>query len=425
MSSNLLRKLSYDQLPDARVDLYDPETMEKAQAIVLDVKARGESALVEYATRFGDLTKGNPLVFTKEDFNKAKQSLDPSKLDIMMRTAGRIETFAQFQMSSLKEGSVKIEGGSAGQTVAPVERAGCYAPGGHYPLPSSVLMSSITARVAGVGEIWVASPKPALEILAAAAVAKADFLVSAGGAHAIAALAYGAGPVLPCDVVVGPGNRWVTAAKKLISGQVRIDMLAGPSELLILADSTAPADWIAADLLAQAEHDPDAFPVLVSLSPEMIEKVETELSKQLAQLPSAKIARRALANGFAVEAPDVETAIHICDRIAPEHLEIMTAEPDSIAKRLSHYGALFIGPYSAEVLGDYGAGPNHVLPTGRASRITGGLSVFDFLRVRTWMKLDRPIPETQLIEDAGAFAEMEGLAGHAKAAQLRRNNKLG
>lgn len=422
MTETLLRKINIDQIPDTHDDLLDSETMEKARKIVLDIKTGGESALIEHAKKFGDLKEGDPLVLGKDDFEKAMHSLDQKKIDLMTRTAARIEKFARFQLGCIKEGSLDIENGTAGQTIAPLERAGCYAPGGRYPLPSSVLMTAITARVAGVKQIWVASPKPAPETLAAAAIAGADYMLCAGGAHAVAALGYGAGPVPPCDIVVGPGNRWVTAAKKLIAGQVRIDMLAGPSELLVLADATAPAGWVAADLLAQAEHDPDAVPILVSFSPELIETVEKEISTQLKKLPSADIARRALANGFAVVAPDLDSAIKICDRFAPEHLEIMTARPDDIAKKLSHYGALFIGPQSAEVLGDYGAGPNHVLPTGKASRITGGLSVFDFLRVRTWMRMDDPESGTELIDDAEKFAVMEGLAGHAFAAHIRKKN---
>jgi phosphoribosyl-ATP pyrophosphohydrolase/phosphoribosyl-AMP cyclohydrolase/histidinol dehydrogenase len=288
-------------------------------------------------------------------------------------------------------------------------------------LPSSVLMGAVTARVAGVREVLVASPRPAPVTLAAAAIAGADALLAAGGAQAIAALAFGAGEAVPaCDAVVGPGNVWVTAAKQLIAGGVAIDMLAGPSELVVLADDSADPRWIAADLLAQAEHDEHAVPVLVTLSPQLIDDVERELDRQLEGLPTAATARAALlGQGRAVLASSLDEAIAACDALAPEHLQLMLRDTAAVAPRLSHYGALFIGAASAEVLGDYGAGPNHVLPTGGTARSTGGLSVFTFLRVRTWLELERGPELRALAADAAALARLEGLQAHARAADLR------
>jgi phosphoribosyl-ATP pyrophosphohydrolase/phosphoribosyl-AMP cyclohydrolase/histidinol dehydrogenase len=270
--------------------------------------------------------------------------------------------------------------------------------------------------VAGVERVWVASPKPAPVTLAAAAVAGADGLLAVGGAQAIAALAFGADPVPACDVVVGPGNRWVTAAKQLVAGSVAIDMLAGPSELVVLADRSADPAVVAADLLAQAEHDPDALPVLVTLDAALAGAVDAELERQLATLPTAATARAAVAHGVAVVAGDLAAACAVCDRLAPEHLQVMLADPGPAVARLRHYGALFIGSGSAEVLGDYGAGPNHVLPTGGTARHTGGLSVFTFLRVRTWLRMDAP---AALAADAAALARLEGLEAHARAAERR------
>jgi phosphoribosyl-ATP pyrophosphohydrolase/phosphoribosyl-AMP cyclohydrolase/histidinol dehydrogenase len=244
-------------------------------------------------------------------------------------------------------------------------------------------------------------------------------LLAAGGAHAIAALAFGAGPVPPCDVVVGPGNRYVTAAKQLVAGRVAIDMLAGPSELVVFADSTASPAVLAADLLAQAEHDPDALPVLVTLDPTQPDRVEAELRRQLADLPSADVARAALTNGGAVVVANVEEGIVACDALAPEHLELCLRDSAAVAPRLAHYGALFIGGGSAEVLGDYGAGPNHVLPTSGRARSKGGLSVYTFLRVRTWLRIDDEAAARPLVEDAAWFARVEGLEAHARSAERR------
>ena len=282
-------------------------------------------------------------------------------------------------------------------------------------------MTAVTARAAGVADVWVASPRPALVTLAAAWVAGADALLAVGGAHAIGALAYGAGPVPRVDVIVGPGNRWVTAAKQLVAGQVGIDMLAGPSELVVLADGDADAARIAADLLGQAEHDPDARPILVTWDPALPGRVDAALAAQLATLPTAVVAREAVANGFAVVCRDDAEALAVCNRLAPEHLEVLTADAERHVAGLRHYGGLFVGGASAEVFGDYGVGPNHVLPTGTAARFSGGLNVLHFSRVRTWLRLDDASLELPgLVADAAAFARLEGLEAHARSAEDRR-----
>jgi phosphoribosyl-ATP pyrophosphohydrolase/phosphoribosyl-AMP cyclohydrolase/histidinol dehydrogenase len=327
--------------------------------------------------------------------------------------------FAEGQRASLGPYRTNIPGGTAGHSIAAVERAGCYAPGGRYPLPSSLLMTALTARAAGVAEVWVASPRPGQMMLAAAALADVDGLLRVGGAQAIFALAYGAGPVPACDMVVGPGNAWVSAAKQLVAGRVGIDTIAGPSELVVLADGSADTGIVAADLLAQAEHDPQAIPVLVTTSEAMARGVEVELSRQLATLPTADVAMAALTNGGIVVVTDLAAAIAACDLLAPEHLELHVADAESVSPRLRHYGAIFMGESAAEVLGDYGAGPNHVLPTGRASRFTGGLSVLSFLRVRTWMAIHDRAGARELIQDAAWLGRVEGLEGHARSAERR------
>lgn len=415
-----LRRIEASQLPDARRDAVDADTLAAAAVIVNDVREGGEAAVREHAERLGDIEAGASLVMGPEALKRAVDGLGAGDVALLERTAQRIRAFAEAQRRSLVEARVAIEGGAAGQTIAPVDRAGCYAPGGRFPLPSSVLMTAVTARAAGVGEVWVASPRPAPITLAAAAVAGADGLVAVGGAQAIAALAYGAGPVPAVDVIVGPGNRWVTAAKQLVVGRVGIDMLAGPSELLVLADDTADPGVVAADLLAQAEHDVDACPMLVTTSETLAQRVDEALARQLEQLPTAPTARAALAEGFVVVCASWDEAISVSDRIAPEHLEVMSRDPEQDARRLRHYGALFLGTGAAEVMGDYGAGPNHVLPTGSSARFTGGLSVFDFLRIRTWMRIDRAQDAQALVDDAVALARHEGLEAHARSALKRK-----
>jgi phosphoribosyl-ATP pyrophosphohydrolase/phosphoribosyl-AMP cyclohydrolase/histidinol dehydrogenase len=282
-----------------------------------------------------------------------------------------------------------------------------------------MLMTTVTARAAGVGRVVAISPRPADITLAAAAVGGADVLVAAGGAQAITSLAHGFEGLAPCDVIAGPGNRYVTAAKQLLAGRVGIDMLAGPSELIILADSTAKPDEVAADLLAQAEHDPDAIPILVTTDSSLGSRVDTELDLQLKDLPTADIARYALGNGGMITTRDLDEAIKVCDALAPEHLEVMTAEPDAVGERLRNYGALFLGGGTAEVLGDYGAGPNHVLPTGGTARFSSALSVLDFMVGRSWLKMEGGAQADAVVRDAIDLARLEGLEGHARSASLR------
>lgn len=412
----LLRPRAPSDLARRRRTAVSTEALAAARLIVEDVRRRGEAAVREHAQRFGDLGPGEPLVIERPGLERALGGLDPADRGRLERVAGRIRAFAQAQRRSFLDVTVPVPGGFAGHRVIPLQRAGCYAPGGRYPLPSSVLMTAVTAKVAGVRDVWVASPKPQRLVLAAAAVAGADAVLAAGGAQAIAALAYGAGPIPACDIVVGPGNRFVTAAKQLVSGAVGIDMLAGPSELVVFADASADPGLVAADLLAQAEHDPDAVPALVTLDPRLPERVEAELQRQLADLPTAAVARAALGNGGVVTVATIDEGIAACDAIAPEHLQLVLESAAAVAPRLAHYGALFVGAGAREVLGDYGAGPNHVLPTGGTARWAGGLSVLTFLRVRTWLRLDGKAADP-LRADAAWFGRAEGLEAHARAAE--------
>jgi len=418
-AGRLLRLVRAEDVPAVRRCAVDRETLATAAAIVDDVRTRGEAAVREHAQRLGDLAPGAPMLVERGELARSLDAVGREGRAVLERAADRIRAFAEAQRASLRELTLAVPGGEAGHWIAPVERAGCYAPGGRFPLPSSVLMTAVTARAAGVREVFVASPRPAPATLAAAAIAGADALVAVGGAQAIAALAYGCGALPPCDAVVGPGNRWVTAAKQLVAGHVAIDMLAGPSELLVIADETADPRTVAADLLAQAEHDTDACAVLASTSPALIEAVEQELAEQLATLPSAETARAALANGYAVLARDLDEAVSLADRFAPEHLEVLTRDAEAVARRCGHYGGIFIGAGAAEVVGDYGVGPNHTLPTGGTARSAAGLSVLHFVRTRTWLRIDERAAAMDLYRDTARLARMEGLEAHARAAEIR------
>ena len=254
-------------------------------------------------------------------------------------------------------------------------------------------------------------------MLATAAVGGATRMLAVGGAHAVAALAYGFDDFERCDLIVGPGNRWVTAAKKIVNGDCGIDMLAGPSELVLVADETANPKTVAADLLAQAEHDADARPFLVTISKPFAQRVCDAIETQLKDLPTAEIARQSLRNGAAIIADSIEQAIEICNELVPEHLELHCENAEAIAEEMVNAGCLFIGEQSAEVFGDYGVGPNHTLPTGGTSRWSAGLNVFTFLRIRTYLQM-KEIPK-QLLEDTARLAELEGLIGHQRSAQRR------
>jgi len=396
----------------------DAETYAAAVDIVERVRTGGRQALLKEATRLGDMSPGQAVMYDRGALESAVEDLDDQNRGVLERTAQRIETFAKAQRSQLLDFEMEIPGGRAGHTFAPVESAGCYAPGGRFSLPSSVLMTAVTARVAGVGRILVASPKPTPLTLAAAGIAGADSLLALGGAQAIGAMAFGVEGISPCDVIVGPGNRWVTAAKRYVSGYSGIDMLAGPSELVVWADETADAKVIAADLIAQAEHDTDALPVLVTTSSELILQVNSALQDQLKSLPGQATAETALESGYAVLVDSVEEAAQACNRLAPEHLEVHVEDLEDAASRLDHFGALFLGGGAAEVFGDYGVGPNHVLPTGGNARFSAGLSILTFLRMRTWMSSGAG-PDKDVIRDTAALARLEGLEGHARAAEAR------
>ncbi len=396
----------------------DAETLGIAQSIVDDVRNHGESAIRKYAEKFSERNASDPLVIPREDLDTALARVSSADSDLLHRVSARIESFARKQLNCLSELKTEVPGGSAGHTIEPVEHSGCYAPAGRYALPSTVMMTAVTARVAGCKRVTVASPNPSDMILATAAVSGADSVLAIGGAHAIAAMAYGFDDFKRCDMIAGPGNRFVTAAKKIVHGDCGIDMIAGPSELVLVADESADPVTVAADLLGQAEHDEDARPFLITTSAVVADMVSLEVEKQVKALPSCETATTSITNnGAAIVCDSIDQAIEICNRIAPEHLELHLENAETVSRKIRNAGCIFIGHDSAEVFGDYGVGPNHTLPTSGTARFTAGLNVFTFLRVRTWLNLDAAPKE--LVDDTARLAEIEGLIGHQQSA-LRR-----
>ena len=414
MSGPLPVKTATDVIREHRSPV-SAEILRQAADIVETVRSEGEDALRRYSEGFGDIREGQAIVLDRSDLRGAIDDIDGETSDLLERIADRVRNFAAAQLGAIAPMDVAVGGGRAGHSLNPVRSVGAYAPGGRHPLPSSVLMTVIPARAAGVEEVWVASPRPTPVTLAAAGIAGADGLITIGGAQAIAALAFGT--VSPaCDMVVGPGNAWVTAAKKHLYGEIGIDGLAGPSEIVVIADRDADPALVAADLLAQAEHDPLAQPMLIATDATLLHAVQLELTQQLEDLPTASVARSALSRGFAVAVDSVDDAASISEHLAPEHLALHVADPEEVSRQLTAYGSLFIGDASAEALADYGVGPNHVLPTGGGARFQSGLSVFTFLRTPTWLRIDNA---SATASDAALLARLEGLEAHARAA-LRR-----
>mmetsp|Transcript_26106 Transcript_26106/g.54022 ORF Transcript_26106/g.54022 Transcript_26106/m.54022 type:complete len:444 (-) Transcript_26106:137-1468(-) len=431
----MLTRRTPDEVTLEIKDPVDPTALSQAKSILSELRPSDSpvvcpSALLSVARRLGDLPEGNDdYIVSSEKCKEAFDGLKEEDRKSLLNIYGRVKAFAEAQRKSVVDVEVDIPGGKAGHSVSPCRAAGCYAPGGRYPLPSSVLMTVVTARSAGCPHVVLASPRPAPITLAAAHVAGADIVLGIGGAQAIGCMAYGISgsddgvrpPVPPCDVIVGPGNKWVTAAKSLVNGHCGIDMLAGPSEVLVIADGTANAEIVAADLIAQAEHDVVARAILVSDDAGVIDEVNRQVERQVGCLPepNRSTAMEALKQSFSILCKDMEECIAMSDKLAPEHLEIQTADAEEVGRKCANYGGLFIGTHAAEVLGDYGAGPNHTLPTGGTGRYTGGLSVFNFLRIRTWMRIDREEEAQDMVEDSVRMARLEGLEGHARAAEAR------
>ena len=395
--------------------------------IIADVVARGDRALFELTAKFDrvDLAKTRLRVATAE-IDAAEKSCDGNAIAALKIARDRIEAYHRRQKPSDDRFTDSL-GVEMGAKWTAIEAVGLYVPGGTAAYPSSVLMNAVPAKVAGVSRLAMVVPAPDGKlnplVLAAARLAGVDEIYRIGGAQAVAALAYGTDSIAPVAKIVGPGNAYVAAAKRLVFGKVGIDMVAGPSEVLILADKTANADWIAADLLAQAEHDASAQSILITDDAGLADRVEKAVQSQLKTLPRAKVAGASWSDfGAVIVVRKLDDAIALVDQLAPEHLEILADDPERLVKRIRNAGAIFIGPHTPEAIGDYVAGSNHVLPTARSARFSSGLGVLDFMKRTSLLKCG-PEQLRALGPAAIALGEAEGLSAHARSVSIRLNQK--
>jgi histidinol dehydrogenase len=412
--------LAWESVSDAGV--------QQTVAEVIDaIRNRGDAALVEYTARFDHWSPADAgaLEVPPERLQAAWDGLPEQQRQALEQAAERIRAYAEHQ----KLGSwsyTEADGTLLGQQVSPLDRVGLYVPGGKAAYPSSVLMNAIPAKVAGVEELIMVVPTPAGEtnqlVLAAAQVSGVDRVFAIGGAQAVAALAYGTETVPGVDKVVGPGNIYVATAKRAVFGQVGIDMVAGPSEILVVCDGDTDPDWIAMDLFSQAEHDEDAQAILLSWDGAFLDRVQASIERLLPEMERSEIIAAALGGrGALIQVRDLDQAVEVANAIAPEHLELSLAEPEAVAARIRHAGAIFMGRYTAEALGDYCAGPNHVLPTSRTARFSSPLGVYDFQK-RSSLIMASAAGSKSLGQVASVLARGEGLTAHARSAEYRRDD---
>ncbi len=401
----------------------DTALMAQVAGIIDDVRARGDAALVEYTERFDDFSlQPSELRVKEETLREFAGRADASVIEGLREAIARVRRFHEAERPE----SWELDGPNGvrlGQKITPIDRVGVYVPGGTAAYPSSVVMNVVPARVAGVERIVIATPPRTLSENPAVAVALCelgiDEVYAVGGAQAVAALAYGTETVPPVDKITGPGNKYVAAAKKLVFGVVGIDSIAGPSEVIVIADDTARASFVAADLLAQAEHSDDACAILITTSDTLAEEVARELRAKVAELPRSEIIENSLAQyGAIVVVEDLNEACNLVNEIAPEHLEIMSRDVDGIAARIRNAGAIFFGDYSPEAVGDYLAGPNHVLPTARAARFSSALGVHDFIKRTNIVKFSAD-EMRRTARMVATLARVEGLEAHAQSTLIR------
>ncbi|NOR42432.1 MAG: histidinol dehydrogenase [Gammaproteobacteria bacterium] len=392
--------------------------------ILIDVKKRGNAAVIEYTNKFDRMSLADASEFelNKEQLQQALDSIGDEQREALETAAQRIRDYAEHQ--KLESWSfTEADGTILGQSINPMDRVGLYVPGGKAAYPSSVLMNAIPAKVAGVPELIMVVPTPDGEVnqlvMAAAAVAGVDRVFTIGGAQAVAALAYGTETVPKVDKITGPGNSFVATAKRMVFGVVGIDMIAGPSEILVVCDGKTDPDWIAMDLFSQAEHDEEAQSILICPDEDFIEQVKQSIERLLEEMPRKDIIRTSLENrAIIISVTDMEQAIEVANHIAPEHLELSVDDAEAWAKKIRHAGAIFMGRYTAEALGDYCAGPNHVLPTSGTARFSSPLGVYDFQK-RTSLIGCSADGASELGKTASILAHGEGLTAHARSAEYR------
>jgi histidinol dehydrogenase len=431
-ASRLISRLSTAETDfDARLtallqtgDANDESVETAVAAIVADVRVRGDAAVLEYSARFDGFKAASvaELEIPQAELKRALARVEPAQREALMAAADRIRRFHERQLTESWR-YTEIDGTVLGQLVTPLERVGLYVPGGKAAYPSSVLMNALPAKVAGVAELVMTVPTPHGErndlVFAAAAIAGVDRVFAVGGAQAIAALAYGTATIPRVDKIVGPGNVYVAAAKRRVFGAVGIDMVAGPSEILVICDGSTDPDWIALDLFAQAEHDEMAQALLLSPDAKFLDAVEASMARLLPQLPRAAIVRASLAGrGALIQTRDLVEACAIANRIAPEHLELSVANAEPLLAKIRNAGAVFVGAYSSEALGDYCAGPNHVLPTSGSARFSSPLGVYDFQKRSSLIEVSKAGARV-LGKIASVLARGEGLDAHARSAEMR------
>jgi len=408
----------------AREESADRQVEATVREIIAALRSRGDAALLDYTQRFDHLqaTSVAELEIPQAGLQQALERIPAGQRAALQRAAQRVQAYAEHQ--KLESWSyTEADGTLLGQQVAPLERVGLYVPGGKAAYPSSVLMNAIPAKVAGVRELVMVVPTPDGVrnelVLAAAAIAGVDRVFCVGGAQAVAALAFGTGTVPAVDKIVGPGNIYVATAKRMVFGKVGIDMIAGPSEILVVCDGRTDPDWIAMDLFSQAEHDEDAQAILVSPDADFLDRVADSINRQLPQMERAAIIESALTGrGALVQVRNLDEAVEVANYIAPEHLELSVEDPQRMAASIRHAGAIFMGRYTAEALGDYCAGPNHVLPTSRTARFSSPLGVYDFQKRSSLIQCSAAAA-ADLGETASQLARGEGLTAHAQSAEYR------
>ena len=404
------------------------EIYEVVKKIIFDVQTRGDQALISLTAKLDsiDVSSMAELTISKERLKKSFDNLSNDQKNALNTAADRIKCYHQKQISKTWS-YTENDGTVLGQKITPLDRVGLYVPGGKASYPSSVLMNSIPAKVAGVEELIMVVPTPNGIcndlVLAAAYIAEVDSVFTIGGAQAIAALAYGTESIPKVDKIVGPGNIYVATAKRQVFGSVGIDMIAGPSEILVICDGSTDPDWIAMDLFSQAEHDEDAQSILLCPDKDFISQVENSIKKLLPTMKRVNIISKALKNrGALILTKDINEAIEISNRIAPEHLELSVEEPESLLDDIKHAGAIFMGKFSSEALGDYCAGPNHVLPTAGTSRFSSPLGVYDFQK-KSSIIMASPEGANTLGQIAATIADGESLEAHARSALFRTKSK--
>ena len=402
----------------------DLDIQQRVLAIIADVRKNGDKAIIDYTNRFDhrNITQAGELELSKETLKSAWEKLPIDKVQALQTASDRIRAYAEQQkMQSWQY--TEADGTMLGQKVTPLDRVGLYVPGGKAAYPSSVLMNAIPANVAGVGELIMVVPTPHGEsnelVLAAAYLAGVDRVFAIGGAQAIAALAYSTETIPAVAKIVGPGNIYVATAKKLVFGQVGIDMIAGPSEILIICDGKTNPDWIAMDLFSQAEHDENSQAILISDDGDYLDAVEQSINKLVLEMERADIIRASLSKrGALIKVDNLKQAAEVANIIAPEHLELSVEEPEALSENIRHAGAIFMGRYTAEALGDYCAGPNHVLPTSSTARFSSPLGVYDFQKRSSLINCSQVGADT-LGKTASILARGESLTAHARSAEYR------